>query len=275
MLPTGNHSTIRFAEIHRAPSFCSTEEVSIIRYSAGTPAGISWRSGRQSFARIRSVLPSHPTLYGPLPDPLCVPVDRERNHLSGFPGGLIAGRAYRDGLRSGATRAGQVSDPGQQPGPVPQTYLESSRLDRRKNPSKSYPPEPARIPLRSGGKDALRSVLNRRPSARLVARVRGCLARNELLATGCSSFLSHEAARRGFKTCFADQLCRSRAPVLQIHGACDRLIPSWHGIRSQPLFRDSELEIIPGCGHWLPREEPDLFCKLVTRFLDQRGLIDS
>jgi pimeloyl-ACP methyl ester carboxylesterase len=109
----------------------------------------------------------------------------------------------------------------------------------------------------------------------LVAKVRGCLARNELLATGWRSFLSQEARLRGFKTCFQDQLGRIRAPVLQIHGAGDRLIPTWHGIQSQPLFRDSELEIIPACGHWLPREEPDLFCELVTRFLDQRGLIDS
>ncbi len=120
---------------------------------------------------------------------------------------------------------------------------------------------------------ALRSVLSRPPSARLLARVRESLARNELLATGWRSFLGQEATLRGFKTCFQDQLGRIRAPVLQIHGAGDRLIPTWHGIRSQPMFRDSELEIIPACGHWLPREEPDLFCELVTRFLDQRGLM--
>ena len=126
-----------------------------------------------------------------------------------------------------------------------------------------------------GARVALRFLLNRKPSTQLVAKGRGCLARNELLATGWRSFLSQEARLRGFKTCFQDQLCRIRAPVLQIHGAGDRLIPTWHGIQSQPIFRDAELEIIPGCGHWLPREEPDLFCELVTKFLDQHGLIDS
>ncbi len=122
-----------------------------------------------------------------------------------------------------------------------------------------------------GARSALRLVLKRKPSAELTARVRGCLASSQRLATGWRSFLSEEAAVRGFKTCFEDRLGRIRVPVLQIHGGCDRLIPTWHGIQSQPLFSDSELEIIPGCGHWLPREEPDLFCKLVTGFLDARG----
>ena len=122
---------------------------------------------------------------------------------------------------------------------------------------------------------ALRYFLNSKPSPELVGRVRACLARNNHLGAGWRSFLSQEAGLRGFKTCFQDRLPQIRVPVLQIHGAADRLIPAWHGIRSQPLFPDSELEIIPGCGHWLPREEPDLFCELVTRFLDQRGLIDS
>ena len=84
---------------------------------------------------------------------------------------------------------------------------------------------------------ALRPVLNRQPSARLVARVRGSLARSELLATGWRSFLSQEATLRGFKTCFQDQLSRIQSPVLQIHGAGDRLIPPWHGIRrGVPFF---------------------------------------
>ena len=145
-------------------------------------------------------------------------------------------------------------------GKVPATHIRLSRFASRSD---------------LGARIALRLFLNRKPSTELVARVRGCLARNELLATGWRSFLCQEATLRGFKTCFEDRLGRIRAPVLQIHGAGDRLIPTWHGIQSQPLFPDSELEIIPGCGHWLPREEPDLFCQLVTRFLDQRGLIDS
>ncbi len=145
-------------------------------------------------------------------------------------------------------------------GRVPATHIRLGRLASRSD---------------FGARIALRLFLNREPSTQLVAIVRGCLARNEQLATGWRSFLSQEATLRGCKTCFEDRLGQIRAPVLLIHGGDDRLIPTWHGIRSQPLFPDSELEIIPGCGHWLPREEPDLFCELVTRFLDQRGLIDS
>ena len=145
-------------------------------------------------------------------------------------------------------------------GKVPATHIRLGRLASRSD---------------LGARIALRFFLNRKPSTKLVARVRGCLAMNELLATGWRSFLSQEATLRGFRTCFEDHLERIRVPVLQIHGATDRLIPTWHGIQSQPLFPDSELEIIPECGHWLPREEPGLFCELVARFLDQRGLMDS
>jgi esterase len=34
------------------------------------------------------------------------------------------------------------------------------------------------------------------------------------------------------------------------------------------LLPNSQLKIMADCGHWLHAEKPELFCRLVTRFLD-------
>ena len=67
---------------------------------------------------------------------------------------------------------------------------------------------------------ALRAVLNRQPSARLVARVRGYLASNELLATGCALFFRTRPHCAGSRPVFRvssvefePQCCRFMEPV--------------------------------------------------------------
>jgi esterase len=63
-------------------------------------------------------------------------------------------------------------------------------------------------------------------------------------------------------------------PVLFIKGGeSDYILPE-HRATVQALFPAVELKVMPGCGHWLHAEQPDLFNGIVRRFL-QRSLSGS
>lgn len=73
---------------------------------------------------------------------------------------------------------------------------------------------------------------------------------------------------RGLRTDFTPWLSELRVPTLILHGAKDTLVPpAWAG-RAHDRIPGSELHILPGCGHWLPRERPAEMITLVSRFLD-------
>ena len=57
-------------------------------------------------------------------------------------------------------------------------------------------------------------------------------------------------------------------PVLILKGADSHYILADHKIAFDTLLPNAELKIMTGCGHWLHAEKPELFCRLVTRFLD-------
>jgi pimeloyl-ACP methyl ester carboxylesterase len=62
-------------------------------------------------------------------------------------------------------------------------------------------------------------------------------------------------------------LHKIEVPVLQIHGRNDRVAPLESALRLLNLLPDSRLMIFNHCGHWVPFERPDEFCRLVTAFL--------
>jgi pimeloyl-ACP methyl ester carboxylesterase len=69
---------------------------------------------------------------------------------------------------------------------------------------------------------------------------------------------------------FSDnELARISAPTLLVHGAKDELIPAAHSVKASTLIRGSELQILPNCGHWIQREDPDTFNRIVLTFLDK------
>jgi pimeloyl-ACP methyl ester carboxylesterase len=59
-------------------------------------------------------------------------------------------------------------------------------------------------------------------------------------------------------------------PTLILHGAEDRFVPVNWARRAHRLIKGSELQVLPRCGHWLPREKPDEFERVVSSFLTKR-----
>jgi esterase len=56
-------------------------------------------------------------------------------------------------------------------------------------------------------------------------------------------------------------------PVLFIKGGDSNYIREEHRSHILALFPAAEVRIMPGCGHWLHAERPQLFNSLVRRFL--------
>lgn len=74
---------------------------------------------------------------------------------------------------------------------------------------------------------------------------------------------------RGFRTNYLDQLAEMQVPTLIVHGAEDPLVPVGSAGRAHRQLPNSQLEIIPRCGHLPPIEQPELFNRLVCRFLKE------
>ena len=60
-------------------------------------------------------------------------------------------------------------------------------------------------------------------------------------------------------------------PTLVIKGAESAYILPQHQAAFVSLFPQTHLKIMAGCGHWFHAEKPDLFCRLVSRFLVKLG----
>ena len=77
----------------------------------------------------------------------------------------------------------------------------------------------------------------------------------------------NEIGWSGLHTNYVERLHTLAVPTLILHGAEDRYVPVSWAQRAHTLIRDSELEIFPGCGHWLTREKPAEFNRAVLEFL--------
>lgn len=71
----------------------------------------------------------------------------------------------------------------------------------------------------------------------------------------------------GLHTSFVDRLHEIETPVLIIHGANDAFIPVVWARRAHERIANSELRVLPGCGHIPPREYPKEFNRVVGRFV--------
>ena len=65
----------------------------------------------------------------------------------------------------------------------------------------------------------------------------------------------------------AADLHRIQVPVLQLRGRNDRVSSLEGALRLLNYLEDSRLVIFNRCGHWLPVERPDEFCRMVADFL--------
>ena len=60
----------------------------------------------------------------------------------------------------------------------------------------------------------------------------------------------------GLRTNYLNRLSEVKVPTLLVHGAEDRLVPASWAERAHRLMKNSKIEIIPGCGHLPPVEQP-------------------
>ncbi len=86
------------------------------------------------------------------------------------------------------------------------------------------------------------------------------------IARTATTWQRSEVGPNGLKTNYVDRLDEVEAETLIVHGVDDPLIPlSWAETATEGI-RDSRLEIADDCGHWIPRERPEWFNRVVTRF---------
>jgi esterase len=78
-----------------------------------------------------------------------------------------------------------------------------------------------------------------------------------------------EGLKRGYAALRAEPVEHAPycGPVLFIKGGDSNYIKEVHRSHILHLFPDAAMKIMPGCGHWLHAERPNLFNSLVRRFL--------
>ncbi len=83
--------------------------------------------------------------------------------------------------------------------------------------------------------------------------------RNELTADGRA------------RTDFSDRLGSIAVPTRLIHGGDDPLVPPAWSARAAEAIADGDVTILEGCGHWAPRERPELFTDTLLNVLPARS----
>ena len=71
-------------------------------------------------------------------------------------------------------------------------------------------------------------------------------------------------------TNFVDDLDDLSVPTLLIHGEDDPLVPLEWSKRAADRIPEAELDVIPNCGHWAPRERPERFNESLRNWLPER-----
>jgi pimeloyl-ACP methyl ester carboxylesterase len=79
-------------------------------------------------------------------------------------------------------------------------------------------------------------------------------------------------------TTYADRLAEVRVPTLLLHGRDDRVVSWRKAERAERLLPDARLVVVPGCGHWVPREAPEVFERELLAFTaahEQRSIVGN
>jgi pimeloyl-ACP methyl ester carboxylesterase len=85
------------------------------------------------------------------------------------------------------------------------------------------------------------------------------------------SFQRDEMTPTGTRTCFLDRLGEIAAPVLIVHGALDGSVPQEAAREAHVRIPGSRLYWMEGCGHWVQRDDPKTFNRVVRQFLCEEG----
>ncbi len=84
-----------------------------------------------------------------------------------------------------------------------------------------------------------------------------------------NSYQKAEVLWNGTRTCYLDQLPGLHVPTLIVHGAEDTLVPIACARQAHELIPGSQLHFIQSAGHWVQRDCPEEFNRIVGAFLDQ------
>jgi pimeloyl-ACP methyl ester carboxylesterase len=85
------------------------------------------------------------------------------------------------------------------------------------------------------------------------------------------SFQRNEVQWGRLRTVYIDRLREMHTSTLIIHGAEDRLVPAACAIEAHRLVKGSQMELLPSCGHWPQREEPEAFNRILLGFLSREA----
>lgn len=69
------------------------------------------------------------------------------------------------------------------------------------------------------------------------------------------------------RTCYQERLHELPMPVLIMHGERDQLVPVQAAHLAAQQIPNARLHVLPEAGHWLPREQPAEFNRLLLDFL--------
>ena len=80
------------------------------------------------------------------------------------------------------------------------------------------------------------------------------------------AFQRAEVRPSGLRTNYVDRLPDLAVPTLLVHGERDAFVPVEWAVRAATLIPDATLRVLPGCGHWAPRERPERVAGLLAEF---------
>ena len=95
----------------------------------------------------------------------------------------------------------------------------------------------------------------------------GAAARRPQAAVAWTRLQHAETGWRRLHTDYRDQLPALVVSTLLLHGADDRLVPPTQGVEAHARIPGSRAEVFPHCGHWVPRDQPERCCTVLTGFL--------
>ena len=93
------------------------------------------------------------------------------------------------------------------------------------------------------------------------------LARKRYAGAAFRQWQRREITWNGLRTYYVNRLSQIAIPTLILHGENDRLLPVAIAQRAHRLIRNSQLEIIPDCGHLAPLEQPGAVNRALHQFL--------
>ena len=102
--------------------------------------------------------------------------------------------------------------------------------------------------------------LVRNPTARTTELVDAVLA-EAASGTGTAVFSEWQRDQvlwNRLRTVYTDRLTSIHTPTLLVHGDLDRGVPLARIEAAAALLPSSELMVVPGAGHWVPRDRPDI-----------------